>query len=149
MTFLLIALKAIRGTPRAYHRSFMDLARLKASLMYVKSIETFRLLFVSFLGVGISLVFLLSGLALFHTALFLYTPWTAGVKLWVGLFFALGYLLIALKAFSYIFSESQWLKIFHAADVMDDIVGKSAESPDSEKEFSRTKSTNRESGSHN
>jgi hypothetical protein len=125
LTFLLLAFKAVRGAnPVQYHRSMMDLARLKASLMYVKGIETFRLLFMSAMGMGVCLVLLLSSLMLFHAALFLYTPWSAQVKLMVGLSFALVYFLITVKAFSYVLSESKWLEIFHAQDVAEDIAGK-------------------------
>ncbi len=151
MTLFLFALKSLKGA-RPYQRSFMDLARLKASLMYVKSIETARLLFVSMLGIGICLGLILVSLALFHAALFLYAPWSAEVKLWVGLGFAAIYMGIAVKALSYVFSESKWLEIFHADEVIEDIAGKSAVPPSSTAhagEYSRTKSTYRESGSHN
>jgi hypothetical protein len=143
LTLLLMAFKSFRGT-NPYHRSFIDLARLKASLMYVKSIETFRMLFASILGVGICLVLVTVSLALFHTVLFLYTPWSAQVKLCVGLFFAAVYMAVAVKAFSYVFSESQWLKIFHAEEVVEDIANKTDHSEDY-----ATKRTYKESGLHN
>jgi hypothetical protein len=144
MTVLFLAFKAMKGfNPSRYSRSMVDLARLKASLMYVKSIETARLLFVSILGIGICLTLLSSALLLFHVTLFLYAPWTAEVKLWVGLAFAAVYLGIAIKAFSYVFSETQWLKIFHAEDLAGDPAGKYTE------DFDRTKRTYKESGSPN
>jgi hypothetical protein len=153
LTLLLLGFKAIKGAqnPRAFHRSFMDLARLKASLMYVKSIETFRLLFVSALGIGICLVLLTSSLVLFHATLFLYAPLSAQAKMWAGFSFALVYFLVAFKAFSYVFSESQWLKIFHAEDVVDDITGSHRSEASSSPEFSRKNNTGtyKESGIHN
>jgi hypothetical protein len=143
LTLLLFAFKSFKGTS-PYQRSFVDLARLKASLMYVKSIETFRLLFMSILGVGICLILLATSLALFHTVLFVYTPWSAQVKLSVGLFFAVVYMAVAVKAFSYVFSESQWLKIFHAEEVVEDIASQTDHSGDVS-----TKRPYKESGLHN
>ena len=144
MTVLFLAFRAMKGfNPTRNHRSFLYLARLKASLMYVKSIETARLLFVSMLGIGICLTLLSISLLLFHATLFLYAPWNAEVKMWVGLAFALVYFGIAVKAFSYVFSEAQWLKIFHA----EDIAGNPADKPYAE-DF-RNKHTYKESGSPN
>jgi hypothetical protein len=120
LALMLFAFKSFRGAQMP-HRSMLDLARLRASLMYVKSIETFRLLFVSILGIGACLILLLSGLVLFHATLFLYAPWSNQAKLWFGLISALVYLTVAAKAFSYVFSEAQWLKMFHAQEVVDDL----------------------------
>jgi len=134
MALLLIAFKSLKGAQQPNQRSFVNVARLRASLMYVKSIETFRLLFISMLGVGTCFVLLLSSLMLFHAAVFLYAPWSPQAKLWFGLCFSLGYLLIVLKISSYVFSEEQWLKIFHAEDIAEHIAGQRF-SQTSEEEF--------------
>jgi hypothetical protein len=101
----------LNSLPNPMHT--LDIARLKMSYLYVKSIKTFRLLFVSLLGIGISLVFLLSSLILFHASIFLYAPLSPSVKMWIGLLFAAIYFGIAFMIFSKIFSESRWLEIFH------------------------------------
>jgi hypothetical protein len=90
------------------------------SFLYLKSIKTFRLLFVSLLGIGISLVFLLTSLVLFHVSLFLYTPLSPLIKMGIGFFFAAVYFGIAFLIFSKIFSESRWLEIFHVKDPSND-----------------------------
>ncbi len=109
---------------KPYRRASVDLAKIKMSLMNIKGIETFRLLFVSALGIGICLVLLLSGLLIFHATLLLYTPWTDQTKMYVGLFFGGLYLLAAVGAFLYIFSQAKWLQIFHAEKMVDDLMQK-------------------------
>jgi type VI protein secretion system component VasK len=96
----------------------IELTRLKMSLMYVRCIKTFRLLFMSLLGMGICLVFLLVGLIVFHITLFLYAPWSAETKLIVGLLSSAIYLLATIALFSKVFAADKWLEIFHAEDIM-------------------------------
>ena len=110
---LLLVSSAFKGF-KTNQGNNMDLARLKVSLMYVRSVKTFRLLFMSLLSMGVCLIFLLVGLVLFHVSLFLYTPWSTGTKMLVGLSCSLVYLLAALAMFSQIFASDKWLKIFHA-----------------------------------
>src|SRR5689334_17580684 len=78
--FLLLASSFVKGLA-PYRKNSMDLVKLKASLFYIKSIKTSRLLFMSLLGVGVCLIFLFGGLILFHATLFLYAPWSAQTKL--------------------------------------------------------------------
>lgn len=110
-----------------YQKASIDLLHLNMSLLYLKTIETSRLLFVSLLEIGISLVFLMAGLILFHTVLFLYAPWNPIVKFYVGIFFAAMYLFISGVIFFYIFSQSKWLMIFHAETLLDELAKKSAD----------------------
>ena len=98
----------------------MELTRLKMSVMYVRSIKTFRLLFMSLLGIGLSLMFLFIGLIVFHISLFLYAPWTMEIKMVVGLVFSAVYLLASLSLFSQIFAPEKWLEIFNANDIAKD-----------------------------
>jgi hypothetical protein len=103
---------------RNYRKSTVELARLKIALLYVKSIETFRLLFLSLLGVGVCLFFLLGSMVLFHAVLFNYTPWSTTTKMYLGFFLSLVYFLLAVSAFYYVFSQTKWLKIFYADDIV-------------------------------
>jgi hypothetical protein len=118
-TFLFVlassALKGLRANPAAH----MELTKLKMSLLYVKSIKTFRLLFMSLLSMGVCLVFLLMGLILFHASVFLYAPWSMGTKMFVGLGFSLAYLLGTAFIFAQVFASDKWLKIFHAEAMID------------------------------
>ena len=122
----------------SYPRAHLDLARLRISLIYLRSIETFRLLFISLLGLGVCLIFLLSGLILFNVTLFLYTPWSNEAKMYIGFILAASYFLVAGGAFLYIFSQTKWLKIFHA----DNMVGRLTDPTSSEKENISTNSKN-------
>jgi hypothetical protein len=47
-----------------------EASQLKMKLFYLKIIKACRLLFLSYLGIGISLVFLFSGIVLFHITFF-------------------------------------------------------------------------------
>ena len=108
----------------AYRQNSMDLAKIKMSLLYIKGIETSRLLFVSLLSVGVCLIFFITGLVLFHATLFLYTPWDMVTKMYIGFSFAMIYLLVSVIAFSYIFSQAKWLKMFHAEGIVDNLIKK-------------------------
>ncbi len=115
-TFLLmLATSAIKGMQAPTH---LELTRLKMSLMYLRFIKTFRLLFFSVLGMAASMIFLLAGLILFHVSLFVYAPWSMIVKLWVGLAFSVAYLTVTLVIFYQIFSSNHWSKIFHADNII-------------------------------
>jgi hypothetical protein len=115
---LLWASSAVKGL-QANQGNHIELTRLKASLMYVRSIKTFRLLFMSLLSMGVCLVFLFVGLILFHVSLFLYAPWSVGTKMLVGLLCSVVYLLATFIMFAQIFASDKWLKIFHADAIMD------------------------------
>jgi hypothetical protein len=93
-------------------RNALDLAQLKMSFLYIKSVKTFRLLFVSLLGIGICLVFLSASLMVFHVSLFL-SPLSEVAKMWIGFGCAAVYFGIAFEIFSRIFSQRRWMKIFH------------------------------------
>ena len=141
---LMNALLFLSGTYKgftAYPRAYLNLARLKISLMYLRSVDTFRLLFISLVGVGICLIFFLSGLILFNVTLFLYAPWSNEIKMYVGFVLAAVYFLIAGTAFLYIFSHAKWLKMFHADNILGQLPG-SSEPTSSEKEHTTTNSKN-------
>ncbi len=121
MTLLLTLLRSPFQRFQSYRKASTEILRLKMSLLYLKTIETSRLLFVSLLEIGISLVFLLVGLILFHAVIFLYAPWEAATKFYVGMGFAMAYLLISFTVFFYIFSQSKWLMIFHAENLLKDL----------------------------
>ena len=97
--------------------------RLRMSLLYIKSIKTFRLLFISFLGVGACLVFLLAGLILLDVTLFMYAPLDAQTKMYIGLASTFTYFLIAGLLFHYIFLQETWMSMFNAKEMMKEIEG--------------------------
>ena len=123
--FLLWASSAIKGL-QASQGDHMELTRLKASLMYVRAIKTFRLLFMSLLGMGLCLVLLFMGLILFHVSLFLYSPWGMETKMLVGFLCSVIYLLAGLAVFSKIFAPDKWLEIFHAHGIMEHLKGEAS-----------------------
>ena len=117
-TFLLLwASSAIKGL-QAGQGGHMELTRLKMSLMYVRTIKTLRLLFMSLLGMGVCLILLLVGLILFHVSLFMYAPWSMETKMLVGFLLSAIYLLATLVLFSKIFAADKWLEIFHAKGIL-------------------------------
>ena len=91
-TVIALGLFCLKGL-QANQGDHMELTRLKMSLMYVRTIKTFRLLFMSLLSMGICLIFLLVGLILFHVSLFFYAPWSMETKMLVGFLSSAIYLL--------------------------------------------------------
>ena len=114
---LLWASSAVKGF-QANQGGRMELTRLKMSLMYVQTIKTFRLLFMSLLSMGICLILLLAGIILFHVSLFLYAPWSMETKMMVGFLSSAVYLLATAALFSRIFAADKWLDIFHAEGII-------------------------------
>src|SRR4051812_31997558 len=90
-----------------------DTARVKMSVMYLKLIKTCRLLFISLLGIGICLNLGLVGLVLLHATLFLYTPLSTTTQMIIGFGSAALYIGAAAFAFSRLFAQDEWLKMFH------------------------------------
>ncbi len=128
MSFLLMAASgAVKGMVQNKQGQAMDRTKLKMQLIYVKSIETSRLLFMSLFGVGVCLILVLTGITLFHTVLLGYTPWSTETKMWVGFLLAGGYLTIALKMFNDVFAQDRWIKIFHAAQVVEGLAARAQE----------------------
>lgn len=101
----------------------MKLTPLKMSIAYLRSIQTFRLLFISLLGIGGCLIFIVAGLVVLNVTLLTLTPWSQETKLFVGLGCAFFYLLIGFGVLAYIFSEEKWMKMFHADDVVKYLTG--------------------------
>ncbi len=110
----------IRGF-NPYRKASVDLTKLKISIWYLRSIKALRLLFFSFWGAGLCLIFLLAGLILFHLAIVLYAPWEPQVKMVVTFAAAAIYILGGVGLFSYIFAEDKWLKMFNAQGLMDEL----------------------------
>ncbi len=109
-----------------YRKTYMDLIRLRTSFLYLKGVESCRLLCISLLCMGVCLMLFILSLILFHVVLFLYTPWSNETKMFVGLLFATIYFLIAVAAFFFISSKKEWAKIFHVDSVMDHLVRKAS-----------------------
>ncbi len=119
LLFSMVFSGALKGV-YTHRQTYVEIMRTKMSLMYLKGVKTSRLLFLSLLGVGICLLCVLAGLALLHTTLFLYAPWSGQTKMIIGLVFSAMYLGIGGMAFRYIFDQGKWLKMFHAEDLLDD-----------------------------
>jgi len=129
--FLLLLSSSVFKGMRSSHTDHLEVAKLKMSLMYVQSIKTFRLLFISLLGMGICLVFLLAAIILFHVSLFLYAPWSMNTKMTLGLLCSLIYFIATMVVFSQVFAADKWLRIFHAENLMDHLYQKEATQQDS------------------
>jgi len=99
----------------------VDVIKLKTAVGYLMAIKIFRLLYMSFWGSSLSLVFLLTGLVLIHYALLVYAPWDVGVKITFTIISGGFYILIAASMFSYTFAEERWLKIFNASKVVSEL----------------------------
>src|SRR5947208_2030630 len=106
---LFFVTKFIQGTVS----SVQDLTQSKLAILYVHSIKISRLFFISLVGAGACLIFLLIGLILVHQTILSYAPWEASVKVTITLICAVSYLLIAAGIFFYVFAEDKWMKMFN------------------------------------
>ena len=103
-----------------------EITKLKITKLYVQSIGSLRLLFITLFGMGVCLVFLLSAIVLLHAVIFMYMPWDVQTKIWVSLFFVALYFIIAIAASICVFSQMNWLKMFHAEKILEQLKEKSA-----------------------
>ena len=111
---LMLFSKAVHQFTLGQRQGYSQMTRLRIKLLYLKIVKICRLLFLNFLGVGVCLVFLLSSIIICTVTLLLYTPYAMQAKMWLGFFLAAVHLSIAVWAFSSIFSEEKWLRMFHA-----------------------------------
>ena len=102
-------------------QAYKDIALLKMTVLYLKSVETFRLVCISVLCISSCVIFFITSIVLFHTSLFLYAPWRAEDKMLFGFLSAAFYLLTAVAVCFYIFNPERWLKIFHAHRIVDQL----------------------------
>jgi hypothetical protein len=99
-------------------QEYKNLTQLRMKLFYLRIIKTCRWFFLSFLGIGVCLVFLLSSIIILNLTLFLYVPCSMGIKMWLGFLSAAFYLLIAIGAFIFVFTEEKWLRMFDAQNML-------------------------------
>lgn len=114
------ASKFIKGTSPAEEPKF-DAIKLKIALGYLMTIKIFRFLYMSFWGISLSLIFLLTGLILIHSTILIHAPWDTGVKIAFTVISGVFYILIAAAMFWYIFAEERWLKMFNASKVVSEL----------------------------
>jgi hypothetical protein len=98
-----------------------EITKLKITKLYVKSIESLRLLFITLFGMGVCLVFLLSAIVVFHVVIFMYMPWDVQTKIIVSLLFAGLYFIIATVSLICVFSQVNWIKMFHAEKILEQL----------------------------
>lgn len=120
MTLVLFLLTNVAQRFAVHQGDYKEIAQLKLSLLYLKIIKTSRLLFITSLGIGVSLIFLLTSLVLFHATFFIYAPCSMETKMWVGFISAAVYLCIAAFVFTWVFAEEKWLKIFNAQKMLNE-----------------------------
>jgi len=116
LTFLFSRFMNSSGSNRS-----AEITKLKITKLYVKSVESLRLLFITLFGMGVCLVFLLCAIVLFHVVILMYMPWDVQTKIFVSLLFAALYFIIAGASFAYVFSQVKWLKMFHADKILDQL----------------------------
>ena len=103
-----------------------EITKLKITKLYVKSIESLRLLFITLFGMGVCLVFLLSAIVIFHVVIFMYMPWEVQTKIIVSLSFASLYFIIATVSLVCVFSQVNWIKMFHAEKILENLQDQSS-----------------------
>jgi hypothetical protein len=118
LSVLLALLPRIMQKFAFQQQGYKNIAQLRMKLLYLRIIKICRWLFLSFLGIGVCLVFLFSSIILFNFTVFFYVPCSMGIKMWLGFLSAAVYLLIAMGAFTFVFTESKWLRMFNAQNML-------------------------------
>jgi uncharacterized membrane protein len=118
-TLLLMAGSKMLKNALPQRESMMEMSRLRAYAMYIRGVKSVRMLFIGRLFMGACLGFLFFGLVLLHVSLFIYSPWDDEVKMWIGLAMAVAYITGSIYIFKMVFSEKEWLKIFHVDKMAD------------------------------
>lgn len=118
--FLLLT-RMIHKMGSGQRQDFGNMAQLRMQLGYLKAIKTCRLLCISLLGVGIFFTLIISSFIVFNLSVFLYSPYSALTKMWIGILLSFVYLGIAAAVFFSVFTEDRWLYIFHAQNVGRDL----------------------------
>lgn len=121
MGFLKGLLFALAGK---YVQTAIDVVKVELAIAAVKAIGGARKLFM-LLSVWIFLLTLIAvGLAMIPVALCVFAPWTPETKLIVALTFALIYIVVPVALLSSLMSERRWMKIFHADQLVQNIMRK-------------------------
>jgi len=100
-----------------------DVIRLKAARSYLKTVKTARLLARDVVIMICCAVFAGSGLALLPVTILLYAPWEAQTKMIVAGSLLLGYIGVSLFVFLRMFSQKKWMRLSHADELMDSVLG--------------------------
>jgi hypothetical protein len=121
MGFLKGLLFALAGK---YLQTAIDVVKVEIAIRVVKAIGGARKLFM-LLSVWIFLLTLIAvGLAMIPVALCVFMPWAPETKLIVALIFALIYIAVPVFLLLTLMSERRWLKMFHADELIQNIIRK-------------------------
>ena len=122
MAFVMMAVsRMVAPAVDAQRSSLVHWGRLRMAFLYIRTIKTTRLLFISLLGMGLCLLLALCGFVLFHVGLFVYSPWSPQFKMSLAFFCAALYFGLAALFFYKIFSQRQWLNMFHAQHIINQL----------------------------
>ena len=124
----------LRGVEGQYKPATTDLAKIHASMIYLQTVKTTRLLFISLLGIKFCMFLFISAFILLHVGLIFYAPWSDDTKMTITIVCAVIYLAASVGAFVYGFSQKKWMEIFNVDEVLDKILGNARENK--EKEYS-------------
>ncbi len=116
-----VVFKFLSGSMTSFSRHKQmqsDITQLKISTAYLKSIKTFRLLFLSLLVIGLMMVLATVGLILVYVSVFVYAPWDAPAKMAFGLLSAAFYFWVVWMLSLRICPQDVWLKMFHADEMV-------------------------------
>jgi hypothetical protein len=89
----------------------MNIAKIEAAAAYVSCVAKVREAFLILLNLATMLLLALAGFVLIHVALFIWLPWSLGVKALLLLILGAAYLTIGLLTVLSISSDRTWMKI--------------------------------------
>ena len=112
---------AALGLSKRYQRKAVDLAKIRGVSYYLQGVRLFRQQCLVVLATLFSLILLTAGLIVLPAAVIYYSPWTAGVKMFVTCGLALAYSGIAFAVLHHFFSETRWMEFSKANQLLSEV----------------------------
>lgn len=105
-----------------YRRLSVQRLRIEVAKSYVHGVSMVRTSTIGLLLAGFAVGLICVGVILFHAALFVLLPWSAGVKAVIGLVLGFIYAAIGAAALFAAMDEGVWMRKSGAARMVDDAI---------------------------
>ena len=102
---------------RRQYRTAVQLARIKAAVIYVRGVQAARGVFLATIAFTILNLLLVCGAIVFHFGLFAYLPWTVRARGCLLMSLGAGYFVIAIVVLCYLSRQRFWMRLTGADDL--------------------------------
>lgn len=105
-----------------YRRLSVQMLRIEVAKSYVHGVQMVRTSTMGLLLAGFAVGLICVGVILFHAALFVLLPWSAGVKAVIGLILGFIYAVLGGATIYAAMSEGAWMRKSGAARMVDEAI---------------------------